>query len=179
MIRMCFHDNNPMIGKPSPPKHVQDSLQDVGGVKKWKGSSRYMDTSGADASVLICPEERYHPNNNYDDTASRVLDAFQKNHLPNGELDGTSLKEKYDLSYSDLLNNGCIAAVIWAATNADKTLKPVELLEENPFVLGRRDACYTRTFSNNEPARYLICSSCYICALLLLCSLKHISFFAH
>lgn len=166
MIRMCFHDNTAMLGpNPNPlmgelrppPQHVHNMLEDTGGGMKWKGCSRYMDTSGADASVLLCPEERYHPNNNYDQTASRVLDAFQKKHLSDGTSSGTSLKEKYDLSYSDLLNNGCIAAVVWAATNADESLKPEALLKKNPFMFGRHDACRTR---NNT--RYRIYSSCYI-----------------
>jgi hypothetical protein len=152
MIRMCFHDNTPVlenggVKSAKPPQYVKDNIviDPKDGKKTWGGNTRYMETSGADASVLICPEERYHPNNNYDDTASRVLEAFQKKSLP----DGTSLKEKYDLSYSDLLNNGCIAAVIWAATNADTSLFPEVLLDENPFVFGRRDACHTVTSPEN------------------------------
>jgi hypothetical protein len=135
MMRMCFHDNAIVDSQPPFPKYVTENLKDVRGTLKWTGPSRYLETSGSDASVLVCPEERYHPNQNYDETASRVLKTFQD---PKYLGEGESLKDKYRLSYADLLHNGCIAATIYT-TKASS----VEVLGSNPFVFGRRDACHT------------------------------------
>jgi hypothetical protein len=143
MMLMCFHDNAIVTSKPPFPQYVVESLGTAGG---WKGSSRYMETSGSDASVLICPEERYHPNQNYDETASRVLKAFQ-DPVYLGVNSNSSMKDKYALSYADLLHNGCIAATIYTSG-----IDPNEVLTYNPFVYGRRDACHTRTLSNSETA---------------------------
>ena len=135
MMRMCFHDNAIDPFQPPFPLYVKKNLVNVRGTLKWNGPSRYLETSGSDASVLVCPEERYHPNQNYDQTASRVLKTFQDAKYL-GE--GKSLKDKYQLSYADLLHNGCIAATIYT-TKASS----VEVLQYNPFVFGRRDACHT------------------------------------
>ena len=58
-LRMCFHDNsvNPEHG--SFNEYVKKNLNPQG---KWIGPHHYMETSGADASVLLCPQEMYHPN---------------------------------------------------------------------------------------------------------------------
>jgi hypothetical protein len=137
MLRMCFHDNAIVASQPPFPQYVRQNLVTEGGNLRWKGPSRYLETSGSDASNLICPEERYHPNQNYDQTASRVLKTFQDTKYLG---QGVSLKNKYKLSYADLLHNGCIAATIYT-TDASS----VTVLKDNynPFVFGRRDACHT------------------------------------
>jgi hypothetical protein len=153
MMRMCFHDNAIVDSQPPFPQYVMENLATEGGNLKWKGPSRYLETSGADASVLVCPEERYHPNQNYDQTASRVLKTFQDTKYL-GE--GVSLKDKYQLSYADLLHNGCIAATIYT-TEASS----VDVLTYNPFVFGRRDACHTKSSSStgngSESTRVPLC----------------------
>jgi hypothetical protein len=143
MMRMCFHDSAIVDSQPPFPQYVEENLvkEGEGGNLKWKGPSRYLETSGADASVLVCPEERYHPNQQYDKTASRVLKTFQD---PIYLDEDVSLKDKYQLSYADLLHNGCIAATIYT-TGA----KSVDVLEYNPFVFGRRDACHTMSSSSS------------------------------
>jgi hypothetical protein len=83
-----------------------------------------------------------HPNQNYDQTASRVLKTFQDTKYL-GE--GVSLKDKYQLSYADLLHNGCIAATIYT-TEASSD----DVLLYNPFVFGRRDACHTKSSSSTD-----------------------------
>ena len=71
-----------------------------------------MKTSGADASNLICPEERFHPHTNNDQAASRVLKSIQM-----------ILTKKYThVSYADLLHHRCNAATIY-------------------LTFGRKDAC--------------------------------------
>lgn len=142
MMRMCFHDNAIVDSQPPFPQYVTENLKAEGGNLKWNGPSRYLETSGADASVLVCPEERYHPNQNYDQTASRVLKTFQDTKYL-GE--GVSLKDKYQLSYADLLHNGCIAATIYT-TEASSD----DVLLYNPFVFGRRDACHTKSSSSTD-----------------------------
>jgi hypothetical protein len=142
MMRMCFHDNAIVDSQPPFPQYVTENLKAEGGNLKWNGPSRYLETSGADASVLVCPEERYHPNQNYDQTASRVLKTFQDTKYL-GE--GASLKDKYQLSYADLLHNGCIAATIYT-TEASSD----DVLQYNPFVFGRRDACHTKSSSSTD-----------------------------
>jgi Peroxidase len=124
-LRMCFHDNaiNPLA--PEFQDYVAQSIDPV--TNKWIGGSRYMKTSGADASHLICPDERYHPNQNYDQTATRVLNAIQ-----------SDLKSKYKyMSYADLLHNGCNAAVIYLTRQ-----RPIISLSSHPFTFGRKDACH-------------------------------------
>jgi Peroxidase len=124
-LRMCFHDNAINPDAPAFQDYVTQSIDPV--TKKWIGEARYMDTSGADASHLMCPEERYHPNQNYDQTATRVLNSIQSN-----------LKSKYKyMSYADLLHNGCNAATIYLTRQ-----NPSTSLSRNPFTFGRKDACH-------------------------------------
>jgi Peroxidase len=124
-LRMCFHDNAVNPNAPEFQDYVAQSIDPT--TKKWIGESRYMRTSGADASHLICPDERYHPNQNYDQTATRVLNAIQSN-----------LKSKYKyMSYADLLHNGCNAAVIYLTGQ-----HPSDSLSSHPFTFGRKDACH-------------------------------------
>jgi hypothetical protein len=140
MMRMCFHDMAIVDSELPFPKYVKEHLVTEGGKLKWNGPSRYLETSGADASVLVCPEERFHPNQNYDQTASRVLKTFQD---PIYLDEGVSLKDKYKLSYTDLLHNGCIAATIYTTDSSSVDV----VLRDNPFVFGRRDACHTESGS--------------------------------
>ena len=124
-LRMCFHDNAIDATQQDFRQYVSSAIHPV--TKQWTAESRYMKTSGADASNLICPEERFHPNNNYDQTASRVLRSIQ-----------TKLKHKYpDMSYADLLHNGCNAVIIYLTER-----NPVTSLDSNPFTFGGKDACY-------------------------------------
>jgi hypothetical protein len=122
--------------------------------REWTGPRRFMDTSGADASMLMCPAERLHPNNNYDKTASRVLNTFLRKDMPH--LEGYSMMEKYGMSYADLLHNGCQAATVYLTTFertninvAEHIPAPYDHLENGlkklypgVFRFGRRDACY-------------------------------------
>jgi hypothetical protein len=139
MMRMCFHDMALITSEPPFPQYIMENLVTEGGNLKWNGPSRFLETSGADASVLVCPEERFHPNQNYDQTASRVLKTLQD---PIYLDEDVSLKDKYQLSYADLLHNGCIAATIYTTGTSS-----VDVLEYNPFVFGRRDACHTENGS--------------------------------
>jgi hypothetical protein len=124
-LRMCFHDNSIDATQQDFRQYVSAAIDPVTG--QWIAESRYMKTSGADASNLICPEERFHPNNNYDQTASRVLRTIQK-----------ELKHKYpQISYADLLHNGCNAATIYLTDH-----NPETSLSTNPFTFGRKDACH-------------------------------------
>jgi Peroxidase len=124
-LRMCFHDNAIDATQPDFQDYVASSIDPH--TKKWTAEARYLKTSGADASNLICPEERYHPNNNYDQTASRVLNSIQN-----------SLKSKHkQMSYADLLYNGCNAATIYLTGQ-----NPSTSLAKNPFTFGRKDACH-------------------------------------
>ena len=128
-LRMCFHDNAIDPTQQEFQTYVASSIDPH--TKKWIGESRYMKTSGADASHLICPDERFHPNNNYDQTASRVLKSIQ-----------TILKKKYPhMSYADLLHNGCNAATIYLTGQSNPALS----LSTNPFTFGRKDACHVDT----------------------------------
>jgi len=122
--------------------------------KTWIGPKRYLETSGGDASVLTCPEERFHPNNNYDNTASRVLNALLRKDIP--KFQGRSMIEKYGMSYADLLYNGCQAATVYTTTFARPDINNSEWVQPQPghleegqnklypgiFRFGRRDACY-------------------------------------
>jgi hypothetical protein len=154
--RMAFHDNT-IVGESIHDyalRHIDPNT------KKWTGPYTVLPTSGLDASVLTCTPERLHPNNNYDQTASRVLHGFQTDKdYPDGpgikDSDGnpTSLKSKYGLSYADLLHSCAVAATRYMidATH-DATLE----LEINVTVgqkadlykvvdtmdFGRKDACY-------------------------------------
>ena len=128
-LRMCFHDNAINIEDTAIDfrTYVANSIDPT--TNKWTAESRYMITSGADASNLICPEERKHLNNDLDETATKVLARIQLN---------PTLKAKHpDMSYADLLHNGCNAATIYL-TNTD----PVTALTTNPFTFGRKDACH-------------------------------------
>jgi hypothetical protein len=125
-LRMCFHDNAIDPAQPDFQQYVANGIDPI--TKRWNAEARYLKTSGADASHLICPEERFHPNNNYDQTASRVLRSIQ-----------SSLKKKYpQMSYADLLHNGCNAATIYLTGQANPSLS----LAFNPFTFGRKDACH-------------------------------------
>jgi hypothetical protein len=142
-LRMCFHDNSIHSEFPSFNEYVKDNL-DVNG--KWAGPSTYLKTSGADASVLICPQERYHPNQNYDKTASRILYALQET-ADIGIIDAngnpTSMIDKYGLSYSDLLQNGGVAATIW--------LTKLQITDYSTvFTYGRHDACHVPGGGSNR-----------------------------
>ncbi len=124
-LRMCFHDNSVSVTQPDFQDYIAKSIDPQ--TNKWIGEAKYLTTSGADASNLICPQERYHPNQNYDQTATRVLNSIQK-----------TLKSKYKyISYADFLHNGCNAATIYL-TGQD----PMSSLTKNPFTFGRKDACY-------------------------------------
>ena len=128
-LRMCFHDNTINIEDTDMDfrTYVANAIDPE--TKKWTAESRFMLTSGADASNLICPEERKHPNNNLDQTATKVLTRIQRS---------ATLKAKHpNMSYVDLLHNGCNAATIYL-TNTD----PTTALTYNPFSFGRKDACH-------------------------------------
>ena len=128
-LRMCFHDNTINIDDTNIDFRTYVANAIDPDTKKWTAESRFMITSGADASNLICPEERTHPNNNLDQTATKVLTRIQKS---------ATLKAKHpDMSYADLLHNGCNAAAIYL-TNTD----PTTALTSNPFTFGRKDACH-------------------------------------
>ena len=125
-LRMCFHDSTIDPAQPKFQKYVASSIDPV--TKKWIAESRYLKTSGADASNLICPDERFHPNNNHDQTAPRVLRSIQN-----------TLKKKHPhMSYADLLHNGCNAATIFLTGQTNPALS----LAKNPFTFGRKDACH-------------------------------------
>lgn len=135
-LRMCFHDNTIDPAAPKFQDYVTNNIDDSG---KWTGPFKYMATSGGDASHLICPEERLHPNNNYDNTATRVVNSIQK-----------YLKEVYpELSYADLLHNGCKAATLYLTKEDVSTF-----LSRNPFTFGRKDACHVDVMCGR---RYPLC----------------------
>jgi hypothetical protein len=139
---MSFHDNaiDPIFGSFSD--YVTANL--VG--DKWKGPYRYLDTSGADASLFLCPEERYHVNNNYDQSASRVLYSLQYPVLNGGTV---SFIEKYGVSYADALHNGAIAAAYY--------LTEASVFSPSSFHFGRKDACHLppgRVDFDNAKASY-------------------------
>ena len=136
-LRMCFHDNPTDPAKGAFPTYVKNYMRKGwNGKWNWIGPSPFMETSGSDASVLTCVAERHHPNQNYDQTATRVLKTMQ-NSIPGQTV---SLKVKYGLSYADLLHNGCIAATIFSAG-----LDVATVLDKNPFIFGRKDACVKET----------------------------------
>lgn len=136
-LRMCFHDNTINVEEKDFQKYVASAINPD--TMKWRAETRYMKTSGADASNLICPEERFHPNNNLDQTASRVLKSIQ-----------TKLKKKYPhISYADLLHNGCNAATIYLTDQ-----NPEKALDVNPFTFGRKDACHV---NKEDDSKYPLC----------------------
>lgn len=136
-LRMCFHDNTIVTNQPDFRDYVASAIDSK--TRRWISETRYMNTSGADASNLICPEERFHPNNNLDQTASRVLKSIQ-----------TKLKNKYPhFSYADILHNGCNAATIYLT---DKN--PEKELRRNPFTFGRKDACHV---DMKNATKYALC----------------------
>jgi hypothetical protein len=126
---MCFHDNTINIEDTSIDFRTYVSNAIDPDTNKWTAESRFMTTSGADASNLICREERTHPNNDLDKSATKVLTQIQRS---------ATLKSKHpNMSYADLLHNGCNAATIYL-TNTD----PTTSLASNPFTFGRKDACH-------------------------------------
>lgn len=151
-IRMAFHDNSIADNMESPQEYIQKNI-DING--NWVGIGRYLPTSGADASVLICPEERYHPNQNYDETASRILRSFQFKSL----FGSMSLVEKWNLSYADLLHNCAASAAIYM-THA----VPEEAFKIQPMIFGRKDACfYTDEKMPNSLERFKINNRYALC----------------
>ena len=130
-LRMCFHDNTVDPSFPDFQDYIDMHTAENG---SWNGFGKFLETSGADASLLTCEDERLHPNNDYDKTASRVLYTMQVEGVISG---GQSLKSKYHLSYADLLHNGCIASVIYLTRKS-----PSSILETNPMKFGRHDACF-------------------------------------
>ena len=124
-LRMCFHDNSINDDSINFRTYVANAIDPT--TRKWTAESRFLVTSGADASNLICPEERTHPNNNMDQSATKVLNRIQR-----------SLKNNHpSVSYADLLHNGCNAATIYL-TGTD----PTTALTTNPMTFGRQDACH-------------------------------------
>jgi hypothetical protein len=149
-LRMCFHDNSINASFPAFNQYVQERIKPSNG--KWVGPYRFLDTSGADASVLICPEERYHPNQNYDLTASRILYALQTDDTGITDANGvkTSMVDKHSLSYSDQLHNGGVAAAIYLTKITVNDWSTV-------FKVGRKDACHLpngRVDYDNAQASY-------------------------
>jgi hypothetical protein len=148
MLRMCFHDNaiNPEL--PDFQDYIDSFIEvDTMGFTRWTGPPTHLATSGGDASVLLCSMERFHPNQNYDQTASRVLYALQTKTIPGVvDFDGspTNMVDKYKLSYSDLLHNGCVAAAIYLRPKMNRMLRGDDAksaLAETPMLFGRKDAC--------------------------------------
>ena len=106
-IRMVFHDSAAIRDPSATDKKLESygeyisDFIDENGV--WIGPAKYLEDSGNDASNLLCEQERLHPNNNYDKTASRLLRMFQYPILPayedfgNDQVKAVSLMEKYDM----------------------------------------------------------------------------------
>jgi len=143
-LRMCFHDN---AIDPKQP-HFQDYIDnfiriDSHNQTRWTGPMQFLETSGADASNLVCSVERFHPNQNLEGTASRVLFSLQSKDIQ-GIVDTagnpTNMVGKYNLSYADLLHNGCLAATKYL--RRDKFSSSNSINYEAPSMLfGRKDAC--------------------------------------
>ncbi|PXF48976.1 hypothetical protein BWQ96_01114 [Gracilariopsis chorda] len=129
-MRMAFHDNSvdPKFG--DFPTYIANRIN---ALKEWVGPPRFLETSGGDASVLTCRIERLHPNQNYDQTASRILFAFQTTTVPG--LNGQSLMDKYRMSYADALHNCALAAISFL--NPRQGGGAVSRMR-----FGRKDACY-------------------------------------
>lgn len=157
-LRMAFHDNSLNIVNGvamDGAEYVDSKINSVG---EWNGPDLMMETSGGDASVLTCKPERFHPNQNYDQTASRILHAFQSTASypvgPGVGADGDSLMSKYQMSYADALHNCALAALKYMTEADDGT--PTELGIDtaqrdaitnvyHQFSFGRKDACYVTT----------------------------------
>jgi len=137
-LRMAFHDNAIDKDAQEFQEYVAASIDDNG---EWIGDLRNMPTSGADASVLMCIEERYHPNQNYQSTATKIVRAFQT-----PLFDGLNLEQKWDLSYTDMLHNCAKAAGVWLArdTGGPSNVVDPEVIFRDfyPMTFGRKDACY-------------------------------------
>jgi hypothetical protein len=56
-LRMAFHDN--AIVDQDADEYVENCIDSANGV--WKGPDMMMESSGGDASVLVCKPERFHP----------------------------------------------------------------------------------------------------------------------
>lgn len=147
MLRMCFHDNTIDPTKPDFRDYIRSKIR-VGqqGRKRWFGPQTYLETSGADASVLVCKPERYHPNNDDHKTASRVLYALQSTRtgVVDGNGNGINMVDKYKLSYADLLHNGCVAASLYLRPDNVSDEFISQNLAMSPMKFGRRDACRYR-----------------------------------
>jgi hypothetical protein len=102
-------------------------------------------------------------NQNYDQTASRVLHAFQSSsNYPQGPgISGGSLMSKYDFSYADALHNCALAAVKFMTETDDAgTVLEIDISDAqktalanvvDKFSFGRKDACYiTHKFNLNS-----------------------------
>ena len=151
-LRMVFHDN--AIADEDGADYVVRNIDPVTG--KWKGPDMMLPTSGGDASVLTCKPERFHPNNNYDQTASRILHAFQSTEsYPKGPGigNGKSLMSKHGLSYADSLHNCGLAALrFMIETDANDSTKLQFAIPDDQMkgllnmvdkmTFGRKDACY-------------------------------------
>jgi hypothetical protein len=157
MMRMCFHDNSINIPHGKFEDYISQYIDYD--TMAWNGPDYMLESSGADASVMMCSGERLHPNQNYDNTASRLLRAFQSSHvIKDKHGSSTSMKSKHGLSYADLLHNGCIAATIYTmGLDAEEVLvggpdsygyvqKPT-----NPMTFGRHDACYKDSYGDRQP----------------------------
>jgi len=155
-LRMAFHDNAINAGEDGADYIKQNIDLSTG---SWTGPDLMLPTSGGDASVLTCKPERLHPNNNYDQTASRVLHAFQSSEsYPSGpgintKYGSMSLMSKYGISYADALHNCALAAVRYMIETDDDDDTKLEINIEasqmnnllevvNSFSFGRKDACY-------------------------------------
>ena len=149
-LRMAFHDN--AINGKDGSEYVESMINSAG---EWIGPDMMMETSGGDASVLTCKPERYHPNNNYDQTASRILHAFQNPHdYPRGPGIGYgySLMSKYKMSYADALHNCALAALKYMTESEDLLVRLDFDIDDSErdslkyiyhkFSFGRKDACY-------------------------------------
>jgi hypothetical protein len=160
MLRMCFHDNAINTDLPHFQDYIDNyvAVDDIGWTR-WTGPGENLETSGADASVLVCSKERFHPNQNDDETASRVLFSLQSKDIPGiTHYDGkqTNMVSKYKLSYADLLHNGCVAAAIYLRPTTLSKLRGdlSSVLEETPMRFGRKDAC---RYMWHEETRSALC----------------------
>ena len=158
-LRMCFHDNSINIEQPKFQDYINNYVDyDERGWGRWTGPAEYLATSGADASNLLCTQERFHPNQNLEGTASRVLYSLQSKDIPdiydyNGKK--TNMVEKYGLSYADMLHNGCVAAAIYARPKVDWSGAPKDEMKDLakfPFKFGRKDACRYRWKEDHRSA---------------------------
>lgn len=61
MLRMCFHDETIETQMPKYQDYIHGHIDPI--TSRWIGPFKWLATSGGDASNLICPAERDHPNN--------------------------------------------------------------------------------------------------------------------